>query len=42
MPERYFDVGIAEQQAILFAAGLALAGSQAGGGDLLDVPAAGV
>jgi len=26
MPERYFDVGIAEQQAILFAAGLALAG----------------
>jgi 1-deoxy-D-xylulose-5-phosphate synthase len=26
MPERYFDVGIAEQQAILFAAGLALVG----------------
>ena len=26
MPERYFDVGIAEQQAILFAAGLALSG----------------
>jgi 1-deoxy-D-xylulose-5-phosphate synthase len=26
MPDRYFDVGIAEQQAILFAAGLALAG----------------
>jgi 1-deoxy-D-xylulose-5-phosphate synthase len=26
MPGRYFDVGIAEQQAILFAAGLALAG----------------
>ena len=26
MPERYFDVGIAEQQAILFAAGLALTG----------------
>jgi 1-deoxy-D-xylulose-5-phosphate synthase len=26
MPERYFDVGIAEQQAILFAAGLALQG----------------
>ncbi len=26
MPERYFDVGIAEQQAILFASGLALAG----------------
>jgi 1-deoxy-D-xylulose-5-phosphate synthase len=26
MPDRYFDVGIAEQQAILFAAGLALQG----------------
>ncbi len=26
MPDRYFDVGIAEQQAILFAAGLALSG----------------
>jgi 1-deoxy-D-xylulose-5-phosphate synthase len=26
MPERYFDVGIAEQQALLFAAGLALQG----------------
>ncbi|MEJ7798347.1 MAG: transketolase C-terminal domain-containing protein, partial [Solirubrobacteraceae bacterium] len=26
MPERYYDVGIAEQQAILFAAGLALEG----------------
>jgi 1-deoxy-D-xylulose-5-phosphate synthase len=26
MPERYFDVGIAEQQAILFASGLALQG----------------
>jgi 1-deoxy-D-xylulose-5-phosphate synthase len=26
MPDRYFDVGIAEQQAILFAAGLALVG----------------
>jgi 1-deoxy-D-xylulose-5-phosphate synthase len=26
MPERYFDVGIAEQEAILFAAGLALEG----------------
>ena len=30
MPEHYFDVGIAEQQAVLFAAGLALAGRQAG------------
>jgi 1-deoxy-D-xylulose-5-phosphate synthase len=28
MPERYFDVGIAEQQAVLFAAGLALQGSR--------------
>ncbi len=27
-PERYFDVGIAEQQAILFAAGLALEGAK--------------
>src|SRR6202035_3782021 len=26
MPDRYFDVGIAEQQAVLFAAGLALQG----------------
>jgi 1-deoxy-D-xylulose-5-phosphate synthase len=28
MPERYFDVGIAEQQAVLFAAGLALQGAR--------------
>ncbi|MEA2208754.1 MAG: 1-deoxy-D-xylulose-5-phosphate synthase, partial [Solirubrobacteraceae bacterium] len=28
MPERYFDVGIAEQQAILFASGMALEGSK--------------
>jgi 1-deoxy-D-xylulose-5-phosphate synthase len=28
MPERYFDVGIAEQQAVLFAAGLALGGAR--------------
>ena len=28
LPERYFDVGIAEQQAILFASGLALGGSR--------------
>ena len=26
MPDRYFDVGIAEQQAVLFAAGMALSG----------------
>ena len=40
MPERYFDVGIAEQQALLFAAGLGAAGLAPGGRDLLDVPAA--
>ena len=40
LPERYYDVGIAEQHAVLFAAGLALAGRQAGGRDLLDLPAA--
>jgi 1-deoxy-D-xylulose-5-phosphate synthase len=28
LPERYFDVGIAEQQAVLFAAGLALEGAK--------------
>jgi len=28
MPDRYFDVGIAEQQALLFAAGLALQGAR--------------
>ena len=28
IPERYFDVGIAEQQAVLFAAGLALQGAK--------------
>jgi 1-deoxy-D-xylulose-5-phosphate synthase len=28
LPEHYFDVGIAEQQAVLFAAGLALSGSR--------------
>ena len=28
MPERYFDVGIAEQQAVLFACGLALQGAR--------------
>ena len=28
MPDRYFDVGIAEQQALLFAAGLAIQGSR--------------
>jgi 1-deoxy-D-xylulose-5-phosphate synthase len=28
MPDRYFDVGIAEQEAVLFAAGLSLAGTR--------------
>ena len=28
MPDRYFDVGIAEQQAVLFASGLALSGAR--------------
>ena len=40
MPERYFDVGIAEQQAVLFAAGLALQGMRPVARDLLDLPAA--
>ena len=40
MPDRYFDVGIAEQQALLFAAGPRAAGLAAGRGDLLDVPPA--
>ena len=39
-PERYFDVAIAEQHAVTFAAGLATRGPEAGGGDLLDLPAA--
>ena len=40
MPERYFDVGIAEQQAILFAVGPGARGRKAGCRDLLDLPAA--
>ena len=40
LPDRYFDVGIAEQQAVLFASGLGAAGLQAGRRDLLHVPAA--
>ena len=40
LPERYFDVGIAEQQAVLFAAGLALQGAKPVVRDLLDLPAA--
>ncbi len=40
LPERYFDVGIAEQQAVLLASGLALQGAKPVVADLLDVPAA--
>ena len=39
-PERYFDVAIAEQHAVTFAAGLAVRRPEAGGGDLFDLPAA--
>ena len=39
-PDRYFDVGIAEQHAVTFAAGLGVRGPAAGRRDLLDVPAA--
>ena len=39
-PDRYFDVGIAEQHSIAFAAGLACRGARPGRRDLLDVPAA--
>ena len=39
-PKRYYDVGIAEQHAVTFAAGLACEGPEAGGRDLLDLPAA--
>ena len=39
-PERYFDVGIAEQHSVTFAAGLACRGTRAGRRDLFDFPAA--
>ena len=39
-PERTFDVGIAEQHAVTFAAGLATRRPQAVRGDLFDLPAA--
>ena len=39
-PDRMFDVGIAEQHAVTFAAGLATEGLQAVLRDLLDLPAA--
>ena len=41
-PERYFDVGIAEEHAVIFAAGMATQGLQAILRDLFDVLAAGV
>ncbi len=41
-PERFYDVGIAEEHAVGMAAGLALGRSPAGRGDLLDLPAAGI
>ncbi len=39
-PDRFFDVGIAEQHGVTFAAGLAAQGMRPVRGDLLDVPAA--
>jgi 1-deoxy-D-xylulose-5-phosphate synthase len=39
-PDRYYDVGIAEQHAVTFAAGMACEGREAGGGHLLHLPAA--
>ena len=39
-PDRCFDVGIAEQHAVTFAAGLAAEGMKPFCGDLLDLPAA--
>ena len=39
-PERYFDVAIAEQHAVTFAAGLGLRRPASRGRDLLDLPAA--
>jgi 1-deoxy-D-xylulose-5-phosphate synthase len=36
-PKRFYDVGIAEQHAVTFAAGLACEGHEAGGRDLLDL-----
>ncbi len=38
-PDQYFDVAIAEQHAVTFAAGLGDWRLQAGGGDLLYLPA---
>ena len=41
-PDRFFDVGIAEQHAVAMATGLAMGGQPAGRRDLLDVPPASV
>ena len=41
-PDRYFDVGIAEQHAVTLAAGFACEGAAARRRDLFDVPAAGL
>ena len=40
LPDQYYDVGIAEQHAVLFAAGLALEGMKPVSRDLLDLPPA--
>ena len=42
LPERFFDVGIAEAHAVAFAAGLAVTGKRPDRGHLLDLPAAGL
>ena len=39
-PERFFDVGIAEQHALTFATGLAMGGMRPVVARLFDVPAA--
>ena len=39
-PDRIYDVGIAEQHAVTFAAGLATEGYKPFCGDLFDLPAA--
>ncbi len=39
-PKRYFDVGIAEEHAVIFAAGMATRGYPSGVRHLLHVPAA--
>ena len=41
-PDRFLDVGIAEQHAVTAAAGLAMGGHAPGGGHLLDVPQPGL